>query len=265
MASLSTGPTPQNAPPNATPNNRRRLAAEAALVLLVGVGLFSTAAHFDLPMQAAWGVIALIAWTLWRLTNASRWGIRLWAIGATAISLAWRWDLSLAQDSSGLLLKLPNIVGLLSLFVAGIIFFCALFEFRASVPENCFGVTLAFFSLFTLFSATSSANAIVNAQKNENATTQSLILLHKLGEEVEAIRAKRGSVPIDEEEFVRLRGEPLPIYRYTHRITYQRRNGNEYELELLMPDFWGGSWDFFGYIIRYAGPRNPQRIQSTLF
>jgi hypothetical protein len=89
--------------------------------------------------------------------------------------------------------------------------------------------------------------------------------MHKLGAEIEAIRARIGRLPNDEQELVALRGQPMPPYFRAYQTHYYRHNKDAYRIDAMVPDFWGNHGDIFGWIVHYSGPGSPRPFWVILF
>ena len=102
-------------------------------------------------------------------------------------------------------------------------------------------------------------------QREIQETTNTLITLHQLAGEVEAIRARIGRLPGSEGELVELRGKPMPTYYLNYCIHYYRSSPEDYSLSACVNNFWGADWDIFGYILHCYGPTSPRRVRAELF
>ena len=124
---------------------------------------------------------------------------------------------------------------------------------------------LAFSTLVICCTAVAAFRGHLSYLKEVRETTQILIELHKMGNEVEKIKLQLGRLPNNEEEFVRLRGKPMPTNGQFKTIDYYKLDSDHYQLGSDLRSFWGRDRDLFGYILSYYGPKSTRRLEADLF
>jgi hypothetical protein len=88
-------------------------------------------------------------------------------------------------------------------------------------------------------------------------TRQTILVLHCLAGDIEAIGTRLGRVPNDEAELVALRGKPMP-----HHVAYVNQGKSNFVLTVWIPQAWG--WrDMFGWGLDFYGPNDVPRLQIS--
>jgi hypothetical protein len=212
----------------------------------------------------SWVSLAIAGSLLYRYCRLNRWGILLWCLGGGLIcAISREWPFKTATSTE----KVDSLVwmAVTTLIASGIVFLVAAVKDRSRRPGKYGGLALAAFTLFVWFAAVATVRQRLVEQERADETTHALIELHRLAAEIESLRLRIGRLPQDEEECVRLRGEPMPRFGRYGRISYAKHDADHYALTCCMNDFWGCGWDIFGYILVYRGPTSTQRLHVELF
>jgi hypothetical protein len=207
-------------------------------------------------------LILAAGWALHRFARASARGTILWCAAAVAMSVVgW----TATGGDAEMIREVCALVWLLLSLVSGIIFLIVAARQSAGRVGNCAGCALALFTIIVPLAAGGAAQSRLHRIEQVRRTARMILIFHRLGAEVEAIRTRLGRLPADEEELVRLRGKPMPPDGEKYRIRYYRRDEKQYDMSYNAADFWGRHWDLFGWIFHYYGPSSPQRLHAELF
>ena len=238
-----------------------------ALLLIVAVAAWLLTAYTNVPFLAAWLVIAVIGWILYRIGHAHILGIILWVVAATLLS-AWFWIPDMSSIMARVLFwSLP-----LLLFLSAVIVFMVFsLTRRRHYIGNCAGCVIAVFSVVNMAMVYGTIQHQRRGVESVQETRQLVLELHRLSAEIEAIRARLGRLPKDEAELVALRKKPMPEYHPGFRISYDRpgsddyRRRGDYHLQCGASHFWGTHWDLFPWIFHFYGPDAEQRLYIESF
>jgi hypothetical protein len=233
-----------------------------AILAAASVAAWLLAAYAHWPIAAAIVMIAAVGGVLYRTAHANAYGVALWCLAILLISLHQWTPISEYLPGSKDAYR-----GISSLFlVTGcIVFLVRAAKYRHSRAANCAGCVLAFYTLCFCAAVSSDAYRLRTYLDCVDHTTHILITLHKLANDIEAIRTRIGRLPANEAELVQLRGEPMPIYYGQYRINYYLRDSGIYDLSCCENNFWGSHWDIFGWILHYYGPQSTQRLHAEVF
>ena len=213
--------------------------------VLAGAGLLTI--YAEQPGLASCLIIAAIGYSLW-FAGANILGIVLWIAAAAMLSVAvWTtsnhdpWNFippEILLTFGGFLLCLP----------AGILFLVASIRNRRRCAANCGGCMFVLFAVLIFWSPGLTLKMYRNVREDEQGGRQTILAVHCLIRDIEAIRMRLGRVPNDEAELVALRGKPMP----TH-LHYLSRGNPDYAIFGLF----GGLWEIpyvYGFGLNSFGP-----------
>jgi hypothetical protein len=236
-----------------------------------GVALVMATAAFIgwLAVGAGWPHFAsllaatLIAYGLFRFARVNGYGLALWLVG-TMLVISFS-----GISQNGWFIRgldvLCAFAMMVIMLISCVVFLVTAFDDQTLRGRHCAACVMVVSSVF--IPASCAATSVRNAQylKSVAFTTETLLTLNRLGIEIEAIRARLGRLPEGEQELVTLRGAPMPTFYEDYRISYERRDEQDYILSCTLDSFWGHGWDLFGWIVHYKGPDAPRRMQVILF
>jgi len=233
------------------------------LLLLIGGCVLSCLLidYVDSPILASCMFTGVVGWFLSRWVGLNFWGVLFWC-SALVLSYAMSWEKATTALHGTANTQVLLAVEMLCVGASMVCFFVASMRNQKKRKRNVIGVVLAILVLISFAGKTTGTprqNAYLEAVRK---TTQTLIGFHQLGNEVEALRAKLGRLPNNEEEFVRLRGEAMPVYSGTHCYHYSHADGTHYQISCCMNCIWGIGFDLLGYHVCYYGPASTERIYS---
>jgi hypothetical protein len=216
------------------------------------------------PLPATWIVICIAGWMLVFFGQLNRWGILFWCLTAMSLSAALQNSLASASQGNGVPQPLHFLIPVFTL--AGMMaFLVAAGRNHMYRGRNFGGIALIVATFICGGIKHSSISNHLDSQEAILQTTQMLIDLHRLGNEVESFRSKFNRLPVNEAEFVRFRGKPMPPYHGKYCYSYQEMGAEDYNITCCIFDAWGRHWDLFGYIMLYYGPNSTERIHAVLF
>jgi hypothetical protein len=218
-------------------------------------------AHMSSPLPAAGVLIVAVGAVLYRFAHANAVGVVLCCLATAALSVM-QWAL-FPDDAKGLA-TLCALLGGSFLLVSGLVFLGAAAKNRAGQPANCGGCVLALSTLIAWIAVGFTMHRELRLQEDPQETTHTLLTVHKLAQDVEAIRTRLDRLPTSEQELVRLRGKPMPRFGAGHYPISYERNGNvDYRLHFHLTTFWGYRWNYF--VAYYQGPNAAPRLFVDLF
>jgi len=218
-------------------------------------------ARMSSPLPAAGVLIVAVGAVLYRFAHASAVGVVLWCLATAALS-AMQWA-PFPDDAKGLA-TLCALLGGSFLLVSSLVFLGAAAKSHAGQPANCGGCVLALSTLIAWIAVGFTIHSELRLPEDVAETTHTLLAVHKLAQDVEAIRTRFGRLPADQQELVRLRGKPMPLCGSGHcPITYDRNSDADYRLNFDLATFWGYRWNF--YVAYYQGPNATPRLFVDLF
>ena len=222
--------------------------------ILVGAGLL--AIYAGQPVLASCLIIAAIGYSLW-FVGANTPGIVLWIVGAPMLSAAvWTasnrdwWNFLPPQillTLGGFLLCLP----------AGICFLLASIKNRGRCAANCGGCMLVVFTVAIFSFPGCTLKTYRDTRDDKQGGRQTILALHRLIGDIEAIRARLGRVPNDEAELVTLRGKPMPP-----DVHYLNRGNPDYMLSGRFGGLWGVSY-WHDFYLESLGPDPLPRLMVS--
>ena len=248
------------------------LSVLSLIVAIVGLALAGAAAWMAvddsrMSVPAVWLAAAIIAWLLLRYGKANLFGVVLWLVAAVMISLGF-WQPLFGE---GFLLPTISASAVLFFLIAAVIFFAVSLMDGPHRAGNCAAFMVAMFSVIVPGVCGGTIAHVRSHPENIQETRLLLLKLHRLGADIEAIRARLGRLPKSEEELVGLRGQPMPTYYQNYHIHYYLcsqfsiSEGNGYQLHSGTHHFWGEHWDLFPWIFQYHGPESVKRLDAEIF
>jgi hypothetical protein len=220
---------------------------------------------FDLYVAASWILITVVGYVLYRWTELRRSGIVLWCLAAAAISITMPMAFSVSYDVGSGTKEFFSALGILLTIASTVVFIIAAALDRTRFPGNCGGAVLALSTFIISCAAVAAFHGDLSYLKEVKETTQTIVELHKIGNEVEKFKLQLGRLPNNEEELVNLRGKPMPTNGRFTIVNYYKLDDNHYSLNSSLRSFWGRHWDLFGYVLSYYGPHSTRRIYADLF
>jgi hypothetical protein len=236
----------------------RVLAIPAVGLALAGLALD----WFRIPWLTALPVVTAVTWVMIRELHVRFRGVALWCLAVVAGSIAYSGPLT---TSIPLIRWGGELLGLYLALGSAAVFLVDAWKNPLRRPENCACCNLAVFTVLVGITSGSVLDAHLRALNTDLCTERSLIALHRWGVAVEALRAKVDRYPIDEADFVALRGSPMPRSFQEYQITYHHLEGDRYYLCCSLPDAQAQQWDASGGIVFYYGTKSPRRMRLVLY
>ena len=150
-----------------------------------------------------------------------------------------------------------GLAGIPLLLASGIVFLVAAVRNRVRPTWNCALCNLALFTLIVWLLVGDKVAGYLNRRGEERKTNVTFAELNKLGREIEAIHARLGRLPRDEEELVALRRNPMPEY-----FIYAPRGDDRFLLICSLPRFWGRGAPVWWEVV-YFGPGSQRKIMIS--
>lgn len=237
------------------------LSRARSLLLLIGACLLSCLLvdYLNAPLLAVCALTGILGWLLYYRAGLNRWSVLVWCL-ATVVSYAALWEMVPVALCGGKL-RTTALIGLLSLMASMVLFLVVAAKNRKGRGRNLAGVALALLVLVFYMREGGKFYGRIASLEAMQKTTQTLVDLHRLGNEVESLRAKLGRLPDDEEELARLQGKPMPLCCRGYRYTYHRING-DYYIRGRMDHIWERRPDVYGHPVYYQGPTSTLPIIS---
>jgi hypothetical protein len=138
--------------------------------------------------------------------------------------------------------------GLLLCLSAGLLFLVASIRDRRRCPANCAGCMFVFFTVLVFWFPGMTLKTYRDTREEEQRGRQTIVSLHCLIGDIEAIRSRFGQVPNDEAELVGLRGKPMPAH-----LHYVSRGNPDYAIFGLFGGLWGIPYAY-GFGLSSFGP-----------
>jgi hypothetical protein len=218
--------------------------------------------HVGAPWMAGYVIALGVSAFLYQFARLNGAGVLLWGLAISAIDTGY-WTLTI--DDEGNSGPFCVLTGLALLVASGIVFLVAAVTDRTRRGRNCAGCNVALFTLIAWFVIVRGITNHIYAEQQVQRTTDSLIALYKLGNEIDAFQARMGRIPKDEKELVAIWGKPLSPLGQHPRISYRRHGEDHYDLLCIFGHFWGRHWDIFGWNVSYDGPHSPRRMRVVPF
>jgi hypothetical protein len=234
---------------------RRSWLGVTGVLVVAGVGGGLLTIDAEHPVLASCLIIAAVGYTLW-FAGANVPGVLLWIVAAAMLSVAV-WATShgaffppeILLALGGFLLSLP----------AGAVFLVASIKNRRRCAASCAGCTLVLSTVLIFWFPGETLHTYRDRREADQDARQTILMLHRLAADIDAIRARLGRVPNDDAELVALRGKPMPP-----DFLYVNQGDQSYVLTGFVCQLWGRG-DIFGWSVNYHGPNAVPRIRVSGF
>lgn len=181
------------------------------------------------PVLGSWLIIAATGYALW-FAGAYVIGVLLWIAAAAMLSV------TLWTNSRGMLPPeiLLGLIGFLITLPAGVVFLVVSIRDQSRSCANSAGCMLVFFTA-VIFCFPGWMFKMYRCERDaRQETRQTILAVHCLASDSDAIFARLGRVPRDEAELAALRGKPMPPH-----VFYSERGKDRYLLSCGVPQLWG--------------------------
>jgi len=149
----------------------------------------------------------------------------------------------------------PALFGLLLSLPAGVVFLYVSIKNQERCAANCAGCMLTLFTVVIFCFPAMSLKIYCSDRDDKKETRRTIVALHCLSCDANAIFARLGRVPNDDAELVSLRGKSMPS-----RIFYANQGNDKYVIFGGVHKVWGYN-DPWGVGLMYFGMNDAQRLR----